>query len=59
LVLSLFHAVVVPSGFSTTVQPCWWMTIWWWKKHYADLRVMPMPGFPALVAGVRVPSGSA
>jgi membrane-bound metal-dependent hydrolase YbcI (DUF457 family) len=21
-VLSLFHAVVVPSGFSTTVQPC-------------------------------------
>jgi hypothetical protein len=29
-VLSLFHAVVVPSGFSTRVQPHWWMTIWWW-----------------------------
>src|SRR5215469_982350 len=33
LVLSLFHAVVVPSGFRTTVQPHWWMTTWWWKKQ--------------------------
>src|SRR4029077_20682821 len=29
LVLSLFQAVVVPSGFRTTVQPHWWMTTWW------------------------------
>ena len=29
LVLSVFHAVVVPSGFRTTVQPRWWMTTWW------------------------------
>jgi hypothetical protein len=27
--------------------------------HYADLGIMPMPGFPALVAGVRVLSGVA
>ncbi len=27
-VLSLFHAVVVPSGFSTRVQPQRWMTTW-------------------------------
>jgi hypothetical protein len=27
--------------------------------HYAELRVMPMPGFPALVAGVGVLWGSA
>ena len=32
-VLSLFRAVVVPSGFRTRVQPCWWITTWWWKKH--------------------------
>src|SRR6184192_839542 len=31
LVLSLFHAVVVPSGFSTRVQPHRWIAIWWWK----------------------------
>jgi hypothetical protein len=24
------------------------------KKQYADLRIMPVPGEPALVAGVRV-----
>ena len=29
-VLSLFHAVVVPSGFSTRVQPQRWITTWWW-----------------------------
>ena len=29
-VLSLFHAVVVPSGFRTRVQPCRWIAIWWW-----------------------------
>jgi hypothetical protein len=23
----------------------------WWNWHYAELLVMPMPGFPALVAG--------
>jgi 5-methylcytosine-specific restriction endonuclease McrA len=27
------------------------------KWHYADLGIMPMPGFPALVAGVLVVSG--
>jgi len=31
----------------------------WWNEHYAELLVMPMPGFPALVAGVAVLSGSA
>jgi hypothetical protein len=55
----LFQAVVVPSPFSARVQPHWWMTIRWWKAHYAELLVMPMPGFPALVAGVAVLSGSA
>src|SRR6266487_296995 len=33
LVLSLFHAVVVPSGFSTSVQPHRWITTWWWNQH--------------------------
>src|SRR6266516_2087608 len=33
LVLSLFHAVVVPSGLSTRVQPQRWIAIWWWKLH--------------------------
>ena len=33
LVLSLFHAVVVPSGLTTRVQPQRWMTTWWWKGH--------------------------
>src|SRR5439155_12039583 len=33
LVLSLFHAVVVPSGFTTRVQPQRWMAIWWWNGH--------------------------
>ncbi len=28
LVLSLFHAVVVPSGFRTTVQPLRWISTW-------------------------------
>jgi hypothetical protein len=28
-VRSLFQAVVVPSGFSTRVQPQRWITIWW------------------------------
>jgi hypothetical protein len=28
LVLSLFHAVVVPSGFRTRVQPHRWITTW-------------------------------
>ena len=28
-VLSLFHAVVVPSGFRTSVQPHRWITTWW------------------------------
>ena len=30
LVWSGFQAVVVPSGFSSRVQPQRWMTIWWW-----------------------------
>jgi hypothetical protein len=30
LVRSGFHAVVVPSGFRTRVQPHRWITIWWW-----------------------------
>jgi hypothetical protein len=29
LVLPGFHAVVVPSGFRTRVQPQRWITIWW------------------------------
>ena len=29
LVRSLFQAVVVPSGFSTTVQPLRWISTWW------------------------------
>ena len=33
LVLSLFQAVVVPSGFRTRVQPQRWMTTWWWNQH--------------------------
>ena len=33
LVLSGFHAVVVPSGFRTSVQPHRWITTWWWKKQ--------------------------
>jgi hypothetical protein len=28
-VLPGFHAVVVPSGFRTSVQPHRWMTTWW------------------------------
>src|SRR5437879_1685527 len=32
LVLSLFHAVVVPSGFRARIQPHRWIAIWWWKK---------------------------
>ena len=32
-VLSLFHAVVVPSGFSTSVQPLRWIATWWWNVH--------------------------
>ena len=31
--LVLVQAVVVPSGFSMTVQPCWWMTTWWWYQQ--------------------------
>ena len=33
LVLFLFHALVVPSGLTTRVQPQRWMTIWWWNGH--------------------------
>ena len=29
LVLSGFQAVVVPSGFRTSVQPHRWITTWW------------------------------
>ena len=32
-VLSLFHALVVPSGFTTRVQPQRSMTTWWWNGH--------------------------
>jgi hypothetical protein len=31
----------------------------WWYWHYADVLVMPMPGFPALAAGAGVLSGAA
>src|SRR2546430_17525765 len=31
LVLFLFHALVVPSGLTTRVQPHRWMTTWWWN----------------------------
>src|SRR6185437_16885579 len=33
LVLFLFHALVVPSGLTTRVQPCRWITTWWWNQH--------------------------
>src|ERR1700759_2081990 len=33
LVLFLFHALVVPSGLTTRVQPQRWITIWWWNGH--------------------------
>src|SRR6266852_3533153 len=33
LVLAGFHAVVVPSGFRTSVQPHRWMTTSWWYQH--------------------------
>src|SRR6266566_6351781 len=39
LVLFLFHALVVPSGFRTRVQPQRWITIWWWcdtKSHMCE-----------------------
>ena len=32
LVLSVFQAVVVPSGFRTSVQPHRWITTWWWNN---------------------------
>jgi hypothetical protein len=57
--LYLFQAVVVPSGFRTRVQPQRWITTWWWNQHYAEVQIMPMPGGPALVAGVRVLAGPA
>jgi hypothetical protein len=59
LLRSGLHAVVVPSALRTSVQPHRWMTTWWWNVHYADLGIMPVPGFPALVAGVRVLAGPA
>jgi hypothetical protein len=52
LVPSGLRAVVVPSGWSDTVQPHWWMATWWWKKHYADLWIMPMWLVKPLVAAV-------
>ena len=33
LVLSLFHAVVVPSGLTARVQPSRWIITWWWYGH--------------------------
>ena len=45
-VLSLFHAVVVPSGFRTSVQPHRWITTWWWKKQSrTHSRVLVLPPF--------------
>ena len=44
LVLSLFQAVVVPSGFSTTVQPLRWISTWWWwvqNKMQSLTEVLP------------------
>jgi hypothetical protein len=32
-VLSLFHAVVVPSALTTRVQPHRWITTWWWNEQ--------------------------
>jgi hypothetical protein len=52
-------ASVLPSGCRRSFQPCRWMQAWWWYSHYAELLVMPMPGFPALVAGAGALSGSA
>ena len=31
--MSLFQAVVVPSGLTVRVQPRRWIMTWWWKKH--------------------------
>ena len=46
LVLPGFHAVVVPSGFRTRVQPHLWITTWWWKKHSSTQSlVLVLPPF--------------
>src|SRR5690242_19106308 len=39
LVLFLFHALVVPSGLTTRVQPHRWITIWWWNGHSSTQSV--------------------
>jgi hypothetical protein len=59
LVPSGLRAVVVPSGLRVSLHPHRCTATKWWNEHYAELLVMPMPGFPALVAGVAVLSGSA
>jgi hypothetical protein len=35
------------------------MATWWWKKHYADLGIMPMWLVKPLVVVVRVAERSA
>jgi hypothetical protein len=50
---------LVPSGWAMSFQPIWCSTTWWWNQHYADLGIMPVPGFPALVVAVRVVCGPA
>ena len=37
--MSLFQAVVVPSGFRTSVQPCRWIATWWWKLQSSTQSV--------------------
>ena len=49
-VLSLFQAVVVPSGLRIRVQPHWWMTIWvGWDR--GALPGLLLVGFPGLIDG--------
>ena len=52
LVLSLFQAVVVPSGFRTRVQPHRWITIWWWNQHSSTQSLTRGRAAVGLVLGV-------
>ena len=39
-------AVVVPSGFRTSVQPHRWITTWWWNQHNrTQSRTLVLPPF--------------
>ncbi len=52
LVLSLFQAVVVPSGFRIRVQPHRWITTWWWNQHKSTQSLTDGRAAVGLVLGV-------